>query len=39
MRSKQLDNQLVWMISKEYYPLGVVKNAEFGIFVQMLFPG
>jgi hypothetical protein len=27
------------MISKEYHPLGVVENAEFGIFVQMLCPG
>jgi hypothetical protein len=39
MKSKQLDNQLVWMISKMYHPFGVVDNAEFGRFVQMLCPG
>jgi hypothetical protein len=26
------------MISKEYHLLDVVKNAEFGIFIQMLCP-
>ena len=39
IKSKQLDNPLVWMISKEYHHLGVMEKAEFGRSVQMLCPG
>lgn len=38
MKSRQLDNPLVSMISREYRRLGVAENAEFGRFVQMLCP-
>jgi len=32
----QLDNDLVRMNVKEYHPLSLVKDAEFGRYVQML---
>jgi hypothetical protein len=37
-KNKQLDNDLVRMIVKEYHPLSLVEDAEFRRFVQMLCP-
>jgi hypothetical protein len=38
-KNKQLDNQLVHMIAREYHPFSLVEDAEFRRFVQMLCPG
>lgn len=38
-KSKELDQQLVKMIVKEYHPLRVVEDPEFRKFINMLCPG
>ena len=38
-KNKQLDNQLVRLIAREYHPFSLVEDAEFRRFVQMLCPG
>jgi hypothetical protein len=38
-KNKQLDNQLVRLIAREYHPFSLVEDAEFRRFVQILSPG
>jgi len=38
-RSKQIDNQLVIVIAKEFQPYSLVENNEFKKFVKLLNPG
>jgi hypothetical protein len=38
-KNKQLDNQLVCSIAREYHPFNLVEDAEFRRSVQMLCPG
>jgi hypothetical protein len=38
-KNKQLDNQLVGLIAREYHPFSLVEDAEFRRFIQMLCPG
>jgi hypothetical protein len=38
-KNKQLDNQLICLIAREYHPFSVVEDAEFRKFFHMLCPG
>lgn len=39
LKQRNLDNQLIKMIVKEYHPFSLVEDSEFRTFIKMLCPG